>query len=495
VKLARRAAFLATTVLLGLALPTGPADARPTKPPVKVAAVAPTLAARLAEVKVAKTINYYPSNAGWSRMWTNFDAAQIDADLARAQALGATGVRALVFPQTFGYPTPGPAYAARLATFVDLAAAHGMTVKLTLFDWWDGYADVAGSTAWATAILKPYQNDGRVIAVELKNELDAADPNAAAWARKIVPAVRRAYPTMPLTFSADGVAGAAGMGRIKAALTASPLDFYDFHFYGNSERALATIRRALATVSPAPMVIGETGLNTQQNTDGDQAAFLARVFQAAALAGVKSVAPWTLTDFAAGAIPDSAVAQNPQQYRFGLYRLNGTAKPAAAVVQAAWAGAPVPATVMDPGFENAAGMTPWRSYLPELGQPVKTSAVVRSGKWSVTMSGTGRNASGSPSYRVAPITPVQAGQRWHTEAWARGSNATGSTQIALSWFDIDDKWLGGVSSAALAAGTTGWTKLTVDGLAPSGAASLQIHLKSGDNSGTIWFDDVAMSVF
>ena len=44
----------------------------------------PTLAARLAAVKAAKQINYYPSTAGWSAMWTSFDAAKIDADLAKA---------------------------------------------------------------------------------------------------------------------------------------------------------------------------------------------------------------------------------------------------------------------------------------------------------------------------------------------------------------------------------------------------------------------------
>jgi hypothetical protein len=77
--------------------------------------------------------------------------------------------------------------------------------------------------------------------------------------------------------------------------------------------------------------------------------------------------------------------------------------------------------------------------------------------------------------------------------WVRGNGATGGNQIALSWFDANDKWLGGVSSAGLPVGTTTWTKLSVDGIAPTGSASLQIHLKSGDNSGTVWFDDVSIS--
>lgn len=487
----RRAAMLASTVLLGLALPAAPALAKAST--VKTA-VAPTLAGRLAAVKTAKSINYYPSTAGWSKMWSSFDATKINADLAKAQALGATNVRAIIFPSTFGYPAPKAEYTDRLATFVNLAGAHGMTVRFTLFDWWGSYSDVAGSTAWASAILKPYKDDDRVISVELQNEFDTANTAAVTWAKKIVPAVRAAYPTMPLTFSVDGASGATGMASIKVALAATPLDYYDFHFYGNSERALAMIRKAQAAVSPTPVVIGEVGLNTLQNTEGEQAAFLARVFEAAEVAGIRSVAPWTLTDFAAGAIPDSGVAKLPAQYNYGLYRTNGVAKTAAAVVKAEFTGAALPADLMDNGFEAAAGLTPWRAYLPELGMAVKTTSAAHSGKWSVSLTNTGKNASGSPSFRIAPIAPVQQGQKWHGEVWARGNAATGATQIALSWFDVNDKWLGGASSAALPAGTTNWTKLNVDGVAPAGSASMQIHIKSGDNGGTVWFDDVAVTV-
>jgi hypothetical protein len=498
----RRVAVLASSLLLGLALPAAPvhakAAAKPTttpKPAVVKATVEapPTLASRLAAVKAAKSINYYPSTAGWSKMWTAWDAAKVDADLARAAALGATNVRAIIFPNAFGYPVPKPEYVSRLATFVDLAAARGMTVRFTLFDWWDGYGDVAGSTAWTTALLSAYRNDKRVISVELQNEFVPTDPDAVAWARKMVPFMRSSFPTVPLTFSVDGTSGAAGMAKIKTALAGTPLDYYDFHFYGNSERALAVIRQAQAAVAPTPVVIGEVGLNTLQNTEGEQAAFLARVYQAAALAGVQSVSPWTLTDFAAGAIPDSQVAKLPAQYSYGLYRTNGTAKPAAAVVKAGWSGTAMPADLLDNSFEAAAGQTAWRPYMPELGLAVKTQTTARTGKWSISFADTGKTAAGSPSYRVAPITPVQGGQKWHAEVWARGNAATGTNQIALSWFDAGDKWLGGAASAALPAGTTNWTKLTVDGAAPAGAASMQIHLKSGENDGTIWFDDVVVS--
>ncbi|NMO53244.1 cellulase family glycosylhydrolase [Actinoplanes sp. TBRC 11911] len=465
----------------------------PTGKTTTLAETTPTLAGRLAVVKIAKSINYYPAGAGWSKMWSSWDAAKVDADLAKAAALGATNVRAIIFPNTFGFPTPQAEYTSRLASFVSMAGARGMTVRFTLFDWWDGYSEVTNSVNWATTLLTPYRNDSRVISVELQNEFNPSDTAAVAWAKKIVPAVRSAFPTMPLTFSVDGTTGIPGMSKIKSVLGSTPVDFYDYHFYGNSERALAMVKQAQAAVAPAPVVIGEVGLNTLQNTEGEQAAFLARVFQAATQAGVLSVSPWTLTDFAQGAIPDSQVAKLPAQYSYGLYRTDGSAKPAAAVVKAAWMAAAMPADLLDNGFEAAAGQTAWRPFLPELGLGVKTQAQARSGKWSLSFTNTGKNASGVPSWRVAPITPVQPNQKWHAEVYARGNAASGTNQIALSWFDANDKWLGGASSASLPAGTTNWTKLAVDGTAPAGAASMQVHLKSGENDGTIWFDDVLVT--
>ncbi len=517
-----RAAILASSLLLTLAAPAGEALAA-TKPAPKPAAktstavktgtavkagtavktgsgavqgeVVTTLAGRLAATRTAKTINYYPSDAGWSAMWTAFDAAAIDADLAKAAALGADNVRIIVFPQAFGYPQPKAEYAERLRKFISMADARGLTVKLTLFDWWAGYTDVAGSTAWAKALLAPYANDPRVLTVEVKNEFQPNDQAAVAWAKKMIPAIRAVAPTMPLTLSVDGGGGAPAMAKIKSLLAGTPLDYYDYHFYGSSERAYAEIRRAQAAVSPDPIVIGETGLSSAIYSEGEQAAFLARVFEAAQAAGVKSVAPWTLNDFSNGSIPsNSAVSKLPAQYKFGLLRADGTAKFAATVVRTAWTGGTLTnSSVLDLGFEAAAGNSPWRPYLGEDGTAVRARDVARTGTGSVRFTNTGRTAAGLPSVRTAPITPVRAGQALHAEAWAKGLNVTGSNEIALSWFDINDKWLGQSSSKQVAKGTTGWTKLTVDAVAPAGATSVQLHLKSGDNKGSVWFDDVALS--
>ncbi|MEU4688183.1 cellulase family glycosylhydrolase [Actinoplanes sp. NPDC023714] len=509
-----RAAILASSLLLAVVTPAGEATAatKPTPTPkskavavksgmqagaVKVqGSVVATKASRLDATLSAKTINYYPSDAGWSAMWTSFDAARIDADMAKAAALGADNVRVIVFPQAFGYPTPKAEYTERLRKFVNIADSYGLTVKFTLFDWWAGYNDATGSAAWAKAVLSPYANDPRVISVELKNEFNPNDPAAVAWVKRIIPAVRAAVPQMPLTLSVDGQSGAPAMAKIKSLLSATPLDYYDFHFYGSSERSLAEIRKAQSAVSPSPIVIGETGVTTAagSGSEGEQAAFLARVFQAAQVAKVGSVAPWTLNDFSDGAIPsNSQVSKLAAQYRFGLYRADGTAKPAAAVVRTAWTGGKLTNSVLDLGFEAAAGNSPWRPYLAEQGSAVRVRDVAHTGSGSARFSGTGRTSAGLPSVRTSPVNPVLPGQKWHAEAWAKGTGVTGSNEIALSWFDANDKWLGQSSSKQVAKGTSNWTKLTVDATAPAGAASVQLHLKSGDNSGSVWFDDVVLS--
>ncbi|WP_344301146.1 cellulase family glycosylhydrolase, partial [Paractinoplanes deccanensis] len=469
-----RAGVLVGAMLITMLLPSSPAHA------------APTLASRMAAVQNANVINYYPSNAGWTFMWTNFDVIRVHADLNQAAWLGADTVRVIVFPQTFGYPVPSAAYTQKLDTVIDVAESNGLNVKLTLFDWWSGYSDVANSIAWAQTLLAPYANDPRVIAVELKNEIPPNDATAINWARQLIPAVRTTAPTMPLTLTVDGTSGATGMATLKAQLAGTPLDYYDFHFYGASERSLAEIRRAQDAVAPTPMVIGETGVSTVSGTEGEQGAYLARVFRAAAEAGVGSVAPWTLNDFAQGAIPpNSTVSTQPAQYKFGLYRTDASPKIAASVVDDAWTTGTTSNSILNLGFEAAAADSPWRQYQPQAGAAVITTESPRTGSQSARFSGTTRAGSNLPSLVTSPITPVQAGQQWHAEAYARGVAATGITEISMSWFTISGTWISQHTSNRLPTGNSSWTKLSVDAVAPAGAASVQLHLKSGDNTGTV----------
>jgi hypothetical protein len=310
----------------------------------------------------------------------------------------------------------------------------------------------------------------------------------------MLPVLRQTLSNTPLTVSVSGSDGTTGLRRLQAQLSTVQPDYYDYHFYAASERALPILKEARGIVAPATLVIGEVGLSTVGNTDDDPAAYLARVFTAAGDAGITSVAPWILSDFLGGAIPaGSAVAGSPQQYQYGLFRVDGSAKSAAGVVHNAWTGGPVNESLLNLGFEGRNGLSPWRAYLPDLGVGVQSTIMAHSGTSSAMFTRTGRTSSGMPSVRLSPITSVRSGQTWRVQVWARGTAVTGTNQLSLSWFDAANRYLDQTSSPPLATGNTGWTLLTAQGPAPANAATVEIHLKSGNNSGTVWYDDVTIT--
>jgi hypothetical protein len=134
----------------------------------------------------------------------------------------------------------------------------------------------------------------------------------------------------------------------------------------------------------------------------------------------------------------------------------------------------------------------WQIYHPTQGTFSCDSTTTHSGGFAAKISQSTGDSSGVPSFTVDPIIsgPV-AGRTFTAGVWARGSNATGQTRIALCWFGINNQYLGQVGSAPLPAGTTSWTQLSVSASTPAGAAYVQIDLKSAYNTGAVWFDDVS----
>jgi hypothetical protein len=96
-----------------------------------------------------------------------------------------------------------------------------------------------------------------------------------------------------------------------------------------------------------------------------------------------------------------------------------------------------------------------------------------------------------PAYYTVPVTPqILPGGHYRVTAWARGRAATGITVVNLSWFNGQGVFMSGRDSVSLPAGDTNWTELQATATAPPGAAFAEIWLKSADDSGTVWFDDV-----
>ena len=291
-----------------------------------------------------RSISYFPALGGWTLMWTRFDAEAIDRDLARIAWLRANTVRVIVPARVFGYPQPEAAMSARLENVVDLAARHGLRVELTLFDWWHDYADVAGSRRWAGAVLSPYAGDPRIAFVELQNEIRPQDAGAAEWAAALIPYVRDVS-RLPVAISVPALDPARDLRLLHAALGSAQPDFYSAHFYWRPELAAHYLERARDAVAPLPLRLGETGYSTAipyevlpglpaspSAREAEQGYYLRSLALVARRVGLSPIAPWILSDFAPEAIPadDPAVHGNAREYRFGLFRVSGAAKPAAA---------------------------------------------------------------------------------------------------------------------------------------------------------------------
>jgi endo-1,4-beta-mannosidase len=294
-------------------------------------------------VRDLKEVNYYPAADGWTYMWSRFDPTAIDRDFARIRALDANTVRIVIQPSVFRFPTVRPVMADRLSEVVGLAARHSLRVHLTLFDWWHQYTDIDGSKEWASSLLSRYRGDPRIAVVELQNEVSPQNPEVVAWARTMLPYLSTVLPGTLRTVSIAAVPPDV-FALFTHELKNSPPDFWDYHYYGPPGDAYSLLSSIKALAAPRPLLVGETGYSTD-GTPGDQAArdqaqaaYYQAVFTAAAALGLPTPVPWILDDFSPGAIPPGPTADDPAQYDFGLFQLDGTPKPAAAVVRTAFSG-------------------------------------------------------------------------------------------------------------------------------------------------------------
>jgi endo-1,4-beta-mannosidase len=310
--------------------------------PTSGGAARPLTAAQESTVGHLKEVNYYPAAAGWTYMWSRFDSRAIDRDFARIRALDANTVRIFIQPSVFGFPTVRPVMANRLSEVIVLAAKHSLRVHVTLFDLWSGFSDIQGSQEWVSSLLSRYRDDPRIVVVELHNEINPRDGAAVAWVTQMLPYLSTVMPGTLQTVSTSGVPPEA-FALFTRELRNSPPSFWDYHYYGPPGYAYSVLSRIRALAAPRPLFVGETGYSTDgtsfdQAAQQAQAAYYRRVFTAAAALGLPDPAPWILNDFDPMGIPPGRMADEPVTYGFGLFRLNGVAKPAAAVVRIAFSG-------------------------------------------------------------------------------------------------------------------------------------------------------------
>ena len=443
----------------------------------------------IAELRV---VSYYPAANAWTKMWTNWQPAAINSDFAKIRYLGANAVRVVVFPTIFGWPTISSTMAVRFADTLAMAAANGLGVQLTLFDWWDSYGETSQSRVWLSTLLHTYQADPEIRLVELKNEVDPSDATEVAWLRALLPTLRSVTPRTPITISVSGTEGPAGFTKLRSELDGAPLDVADMHYYGSEESVYGWMLAAKRAAGSLPLFIGEIGDPVTDDGAGlkaaelDQAYWYEVVFAAARAAGLPAPAPWILNDFEPTAIPGPST---PEEYDFGLYTTVGQPLPAAFVVRDAFTGQPSNISNLDFSLVGKNGMPMlWSTYLPAQGVLAYDANVGYLRPGSVSLSATRMSPGGAPSFYLVPVNPAISGQLWNVNVWAKGVDVNGTVQLSLAWFNSADEFLGDSNSLALQHGNPGWTDLLVSARVPADATSAQIVLKSYDVAGTAWFE-------
>lgn len=295
-----------------------------------------TSAQRL-DVRALRLMNYYPADAAWSQMWSDYSHARIAADFAAIASLHANAVRIIVQPQAVGYPVVRPLMLARFRDMLSTARAQGLSVQLTLFDWWAGYGDVAGSTRWLTSLLAGQKGNPTIALVELKNELPVTSISAVRWAQQMLPVLSTVLPGVPRTVSVSASSGIQGLAELTTVLPRTMLDVIDVHYYGDPTKATAVLVAARAFAAGRPVVVGEAGRSTlAAGSDQAQATFFSDMAHATSTLGLPPPSPWILSDFAPGAIPTANAT--PDEYHYGLRRVDGSWKPAASVVRSIFGG-------------------------------------------------------------------------------------------------------------------------------------------------------------
>jgi hypothetical protein len=285
------------------------------------------------------------------------------------------------------------------------------------------------------------------------------------------------------------------MASLKQALGTSQPDFWSFHYYDKPELAYAAFAAAQAAVAPAPVFVGETGyhpgdsdppVQKRSDREDEQLRYFRTIAAATTMLGLPPAAPWILFDFARAATP---VPMRGPEYNFGLFRVDGTPKPAADAVRAAFESAQAD-PFFNGGFEQA-GPALWRRR--GAATFAQDTAVFHGGAASESIGA----LAGHKTFRAAlttipPVPWVQAGQTLTLTAWARGEDATGTTEISLVYYDGGRHQIGQGDSLPLAGGTTDWAPLTLQTVVPPTASYVRIVLSSDGNGGRVWFDDVSL---
>ena len=286
-------------------------------------------------------VNYYPSDTPWRNFWRDFDVQIISRDMDHVKNLGGNVVRIFLSYQDFLDPTTAKINITNLTQFLDIARKKRLLVIPTLFDLKPSF----GPGTWAIdveyleGVLPVLATSNQIAFIDIKNEanLDFVAHDKAeilAWLRTMIALTRELSPETPISI---GWSSSAHAGTL-----VDDLDVVSYHAFGAPKDTETGLRRARALSNGLPVVVSEIGASSYSfafglpGSEGRQARILRD--QLKKLENSAGVLVWTLHDF--DEVDPSVFGVSPWrrnlQTAFGLYRVDGSEKPAARVVRQAF---------------------------------------------------------------------------------------------------------------------------------------------------------------
>ncbi len=291
-----------------------------------------------------KGMNYYPAAHPWGLMWLEWDGPAVAQELARARReLGINVVRALVpYRQVEGWTDDRgnvrPEMLDRLRQFVQLAGQQQLKVIVTLFDWHftipaAGTVEEQYDLKYLRTIVDAFKDDDRVLAWDLHNEPDnypiwqgGQAAQFVDWLGRMADATRAIDRHHPLTIGVgklESLWQPAPDGRTIASIS----DIVSFHGY-DAARFAPMLAEARSRTSK-PLLLEEFGWPTGPDCRGpyfdepSQLYLYRKANQISTSPGLIGMLSWWYQD------PPPLLSYGADENgHYGLYRLDGTAKPA-----------------------------------------------------------------------------------------------------------------------------------------------------------------------
>ncbi|MEP3654750.1 MAG: hypothetical protein ABJO36_07630 [Litorimonas sp.] len=284
-------------------------------------------------------VNYYPASASWKEFWTEFPIEEIKSDLETISNMGGNSVRIFLTHNYFEGAATQDEAKAKLRIFLDLCAANNIQVLVTLFDLRPDYtlSNMTRDVDHIDRVLADISANPAILGIDIKNQADLDFP---AWGQGVVEGwltvmarhIQIRYPDLPVTVGWSNPNSALGLNGV--------VDFVTYHEYGRVDGYAERLDLIKTKSHDKPVMITELGstiwspIRSTRAAEIKQASRLeSQLTQSFAADGVFV---WTLNDF--DHVGNDVVGRRPwrkaQQKHFGLIRADGSARPAANILQA-----------------------------------------------------------------------------------------------------------------------------------------------------------------